>query len=248
MNRILSKIVVIPARYGSTRFPGKPLAQINGKPLIYWVVKRAEELRGIDKIIVATDHLKIFQAVTELTDAQPVMTPSDLASGSDRVAWVAGKLTADIVVNLQGDEPLFDVAAVQEGLNYLENNPRQNVVTLAAPLYNPEEWQNPNVVKVILNELGQAIYFSRSPIPYFRDSAFAPLPVLRKHVGIYIYRKEFLLKYSQMPPSPLENAEKLEQLRILEAGYSLYVVRSEFESVGVDCPEDLEKVKNILKE
>lgn len=204
-------------------------------------------MKGINTIYVATDHQEIFQTVADMTTATPVMTPSELASGSDRVAYVAKDVEADIVVNLQGDEPLFDITAVQEGLDYLEAHPNQMVVTLAAPLNKPEDWQNPNVVKVLVDNRGRAIYFSRSPVPFFRDSGFRPLQAVGKHVGIYIFRKEFLLAYSQMPVSELESAEKLEQLRLTEAGFTIQVVRTKYESVGVDCPDDLELMKKMIK-
>ncbi len=233
--------VIIPARYNSSRLPGKPLALIAGQALILHVVERARMIRSASKIIVATDDRRIAEQV-ESAGGQAVMTPADLHSGSDRVGWVARDLTSDIIVNLQGDEPLVDVKAIENALHALQNNSDLQVATLGYPVQEMEDWNNPNIVKVLTNQLGNALYFSRRPIPFFRDEEFKPIPNLFYHIGVYLYRREFLLKYLSWKPTVLERVEKLEQLRILENGYSMKVVPANYRSIGVDTPEDLGKM------
>lgn len=239
-------VVIIPARYGSTRLPGKPLLPIAGRPLILHVLQRAREIPGSERIIVATDDQRIADVVAQ-AGGEAVLTPPELPSGSDRVGWVAKNLACDIVVNLQGDEPFVDVNAVQSAIGVLERDERWQVATLGYPLTDEKLWNDPHVVKVLTDREQSALYFSRQPIPYFRDHRFRPTDGLLQHIGVYLYRREFLLKFLSWEPVPLEQAEKLEQLRILYHGYDIYVERANFPSVGVDTPEDVKKVEQLLE-
>ncbi|MFO1477668.1 MAG: 3-deoxy-manno-octulosonate cytidylyltransferase [Verrucomicrobiota bacterium] len=242
------KIVgIIPARYASTRFPGKPLALIAGKPLIRHVIERCRGARALSDVVVATDDERIAACAREFCRVE--MTRADHPSGSDRIAEVAARLECDGVVNIQGDEPLMDPAVVNAVAAALE---RQEMSTAAAPIRDPSELDNPNVVKVVVNASGCALYFSRRTIPYLREAAtgsvgeqLAAFPFL-KHLGIYGYRKETLLRLVRHPVSPLESAEKLEQLRALENGIPIAVVRVDYDSVGVDVPGDVARVERIL--
>ncbi len=238
--------IIIPARFGSKRLPGKPLIVIAGRPLILHVLDRAREIPEIDRIIVATDDERVLKVVQDAGE-QALMTPEDLPSGSDRVGWVSRKLTDDIVVNLQGDEPLIDARAVNNAIIELKADPTLMVTTLGYPLTRPKNLNDPNVVKVITDEERNALYFSRQPIPYFRDGTFFPVPGLYQHLGVYIYRREFLLQFVEWEMSPLEKAEKLEQLRILSKGYRIKVVETEYPSFGVDTPQDVIRLEEMLK-
>jgi 3-deoxy-manno-octulosonate cytidylyltransferase (CMP-KDO synthetase) len=238
---------IIPARYGSTRFPGKPLALIAGKPLLEHVVTRCQVAHKLSEIIVATDDERIRQAVQGFCRVE--MTSPDHPSGSDRVAEVAARCDCDAVLNIQGDEPLLNpwvIDSVAGALDVAEMS------TAATPLRSPGEYDNPNVVKVVVNTAGMALYFSRRAIPYLRDAAsrsaneqLAAFPFL-KHLGIYGYRRDTLLRLVKFPVSPLEAAEKLEQLRALENGIPVAVVKVEYDSVGVDVPEDVARVEAML--
>ncbi|MEJ2634595.1 MAG: 3-deoxy-manno-octulosonate cytidylyltransferase [Calditrichia bacterium] len=239
--------VIIPARYGSTRFPGKPLTPVGGRPLILHVLDRAREISSAAKILVATDDQRIADVVRK-EGGEVAMTPSELASGSDRVGWVARNLHAKIIVNLQGDEPLIDTRGIRKAMEYLEQNASVNVSTLGYPLDDEAKWKNPNVVKVLTNLDNKALYFSRSPVPNFRESRFHKMPGLFQHLGVYVYRREFLLNFLELEPAPFETAEKLEQLRILHYGYHIQVIQANFPSAGIDSPEDVEKVEQLLKE
>lgn len=255
-------IAIIPARYASTRFPGKPLASINGKPLIQHVWERVSKSKSLKRIIVATDDERIFKKVKEF-GGEGWMTLSNHATGTDRISEVAKNIDADIIVNVQGDEPLIEPDVIDEAVKPLMNISEILMATLKTRITNNEEFKDPNVVKVVTDINGFALYFSRFPIPYVRDSSqwsvvsgqeknkFAPCPlplapIFYKHIGIYVYKKDFLLKFAQMKPTLLEEAEKLEQLRALENGYKIKVVETDYNSIGVDTPEDLEKVKKIL--
>lgn len=239
---------LIPARYGSTRFPGKPLHPIAGKPLIRHVVERCRLARSLAEVIVATDDDRIAAAVRPFCRVE--LTRPDHPSGTDRIAEVAARVASDAVVNIQGDEPLLDptvIDAVAAALADCE------MATAAAPLRDPAEYDNPNVVKVVVNAAGRALYFSRRTIPYLRDLAGRPaaeqlaaFPFL-KHLGIYGYRRDTLLQLVRWPVSALEAAEKLEQLRALEHGLSIAVVRVESVSIGVDTPEDALRVERLLQ-
>ncbi len=238
---------LIPARYASTRFPGKPLHPIAGKPLLQHVVEQCQRAKSLSEVIVATDDARIAEVVRKFCRVE--MTRADHPSGSDRIAEVAARCACDAVVNIQGDEPLMDPAvidAVAGALAGCEMSTAATVITEVA------EYGNPNVVKVVVNAAGRALYFSRRTIPYVRDAAngsvaeqLAAFPFL-KHLGIYGYRRETLLRLVTFPLSPLEQAEKLEQLRALENGIQIAVVRVAYDSVGVDVPADVARVEKIL--
>lgn len=242
-------IGIIPARYGSSRFPGKPLALIAGKSLIQRVVEQCQQARSLSEVIVATDDTRIFEAAGAFCRVE--MTSPDHPSGSDRIAEVAGRAQCDAVINIQGDEPLIDprvIDAVAAALDWAE------ISTAAARIAALEEYDNPDVVKVVVNRAGRALYFSRRTIPYARDAAsgsvseqLAAFPFL-KHIGIYGYRREALLRLVALPVSALERAEKLEQLRALENGLEIVVVQVNYNSIGVDSPGDVEKVERLLSE
>ena len=240
-------IGIIPARFASTRFPGKPLALIAGKSLIQRVVEQCQQARSLAEVVVATDDERIASAARLFCRVE--MTRADHPSGSDRIAEVAGKLACDGVVNIQGDEPLIDPAVINAVASALAQD---EMSTAATPINNPAEYDNPNVVKVVVNTAGKALYFSRRTIPYLREAASRPVneqlaafPFL-KHLGIYGFRRETLLRLVQFPVSPLENAEKLEQLRALDHGIGIAVVKVDYNSVGVDMPEDVKRVEEIL--
>jgi len=234
----------IPARYGSTRLPGKPLLPIAGRPMIEHVYTRVARARGLDRVVVLTDDERIARAV-EAFGGEWEMTPADCASGTDRIAWAArqwGAAAASAVINIQGDEPLIDPEEISRIAEHLAANPGDPVVTLATPAA-PEEMANPNAVKVVLAGDGSALYFSRSPIPYPRGEGGA---VPLKHVGIYGYRRDALLRLAALAPTPLERSESLEQLRALENGMAIRVLIVDRASIGVDTAEDLERVEKIL--
>ena len=236
----MSAAIIIPARYASTRLPGKPLLRETGKPLIQHVYERAALARRASAVVVATDDPRILAAV-ESFGGKCAMTRADHPSGTDRVAEVAQGLEAGILVNLQGDEPLIDPADLDRLIGLLEDDPGAGMATLAAPIRDEEQWRNPNCVKAVCGDDGAALYFSRSPIPHVRDGVpdFAARPArLLQHVGIYAYRREFLLRFAALPPSPLEKLEKLEQLRALEAGCRIKVALVPRPTLGVDTPED----------
>ena len=243
------KIVgIIPARYPSTRFPGKPLALIAGKPLIQHVVEQCQKAKSLHEVIVATDDSRIAAVVKKFCRVE--LTRNDHPSGSDRIAEVAARGAGDAVVNIQGDEPMIDPAVIDAVATALND---EEMSTAATSIKDPGEYNNPNVVKVVVNAAGRALYFSRRTIPYLREAAasgsvseqLAAFPFL-KHLGIYGYRRETLLRLVKFPVSPLENAEKLEQLRALENGIRITVVKVNYDSVGVDVPEDVAKVEAII--
>ncbi len=241
-------IGVIPARYASTRFPGKPLHRIAGKPLIQHVIEQCQKARSLAKVIVATDDTQIWEVAQRFCDVE--MTGRDHPSGTDRIAEVAERHPCDAFVNIQGDEPLIDPAVIDSVAGALEHH---EMSTAAAAIREPQEYDNPNVVKVVANRAGQALYFSRRTIPYLRDGAnLAPLQQITsypflKHLGIYGYKRETLLRLVKFPVSPLEAAEKLEQLRALDNGISISVVTVEYESIGVDVPADVQRIEQILR-
>lgn len=245
--------VVIPARYASSRLPGKPLADIAGKPMVVRVAERAA-LSGAAEVIVATDEERVLRAV-ESAGFRAVMTSPDHASGTDRIAEVAGILGCeedDILVNVQGDEPLIPPALIRDCALALTVHEAAAVATLAHPMHAEADFRNPNVVKVVTDEQGYALYFSRAPIPWPRD-AFAAgqsvppdMPMLR-HIGLYAYRASFLGAFGGLAPAPLERFEMLEQLRALWHGYRIAVtVTAEMPGAGVDMPEDLERVRSLF--
>ena len=240
---------IIPARYASTRFDGKALADIKGKPMVRHVYERTALARLVSEVIIATDDERIASVVRGF-GGRVVMTSRDHETGTDRLAEVAGGLDSDLVVNVQGDEPLIDPAMIDEAIRPLVADSEILMGTLKSRIRNLHDFLSPNVVKVVTDRSGFALYFSRSPLPNFRDKwndlkdeAFNSGKLLcYKHVGLYVYRRDFLLKYARMAPTPLELSEKLEQLRVLEHGYRIRVVETAHESIGVDTPADLEKV------
>ena len=242
----LKSIVIIPARFSSTRFPGKPLARISSKSMIQHVYERVMQAQCVSDVWVATDDLRIVQAVTDF-GGKVCMTSSYHRSGTDRVAEVASAENAEFVVNIQGDEPLIDPGAIDAAILPLAHDPEILMATLMKRIEDTREISDPNVVKVVTNHAGDAIYFSRSPIPYFREHSQAHPPVHCKHIGLYVYRRDFLLRYPSLPVGPLEQAERLEQLRALENGYTIRVVETEYDSLGVDTPEDLERVSRLFE-
>lgn len=234
---------MIPARWASSRLPGKPLADIGGLTMVERVYRRAAAARGVSGVLVATDDDRIAGAVAGFGGAV-VMTRADHASGTDRIAEVARGLACDLVVNVQGDEPALDPAAIEAAVAPLAADPSVVMGTLGAPLDADSELLNPNAVKVLVDQQGFALYFSRAAVPYRRDAGEALGSVLR-HVGLYVYRRDFLLRLASLPRTPLERQESLEQLRALEHGYRIKVVETAFTSVSVDTPEDLERVRRL---
>jgi 3-deoxy-manno-octulosonate cytidylyltransferase (CMP-KDO synthetase) len=249
-------LVVLPARYGSTRFPGKPLARIAGKPLIEWVYRRAEGIRGARGLIVATDDDRIAETVTAF-GGRVVMTSADHATGTDRVAEVARSCDHPFVVNLQGDEPVFDPRLVETMIDRLSGEPVADIVTACHAITSERDYIDPNVVKVVVDGRGRALYFSRSPIPSgaFEEGGVADRsaraggqPRAYRHVGVYAYRKDALLRFTTLEPTELERAERLEQLRALENGMTIQVVVTDTPTFGVDVPEDIKEVEKVLDE
>lgn len=236
--RPLSFAIVLPARYGSTRFPGKPLAVIAGRPLIEWVWRRATEVRGAACVVVATDDTRIADTVRGF-GGEVVMTSGDHATGTDRVAEAARMLDTDVVVNLQGDEPLFDPAMVEEMVGRLAADPELDIVTASHPA-GSGDLDNPNAVKVVADLSGRALYFSRSPIPSGGGK------VLR-HVGVYAFRSDALRRFASLARTPLEESERLEQLRALENGMRIGVIRVARATIGVDVPEDAKNVEMTIR-
>ncbi len=236
---------IIPARYASTRFPGKPLAMLNGRPMIQHVYDRAVRSTLLTDVIVATDDQRIYDIIKEF-GGEAIMTSPNHATGTDRIAEVAAKMTGvDIIVNIQGDEPLIDPASIDAAIQPMLIEPMIPMVSLMAALNDPKRAADPNVVKVVVDNDNFALYFSRSPIPYLRDGAISASQ-WKKHIGLYAFRRNFLLKYAAMQPTNLEQIEKLEQLRALENGYKIKMVEVEDHSIGVDTPEDFEMVRKIL--
>jgi len=230
--------IIIPARYESTRFPGKALAEIDGKPMIQHVYDRSSMAEGINDVIVATDDSRIKEAV-EAFGGKVVMTSPDHRSGTDRIAEVARSLDAGIIVNVQGDEPLIDPKAIEQSLKPFFEDDGVVMSTLMTKITDEEAYNDPNVVKVAVDKDGFALYFSRSVIPYQRNKGQKEV---YKHIGLYAYRKDFLIQLSEMEQTSLEKAESLEQLRVLENGYRIKVVETEYDSIGIDTPGDLDKL------
>jgi 3-deoxy-manno-octulosonate cytidylyltransferase (CMP-KDO synthetase) len=244
-SRVPRKILgVIPARYGSSRFPGKVLAPLASKSMLQWVFERAQQARYLTSTIIATDDERVYQAARAF-GARVRMTSAEHRSGTDRCAEVASAESAEIVVNIQGDEPFIDPAAIDAAILPLVHEPEIVMGTLKKRIEDPREIGDTNVVKVVTDAAGDAIYFSRCPIPFDRDRSGSVAHY--KHIGLYVYQRDFLLNYSAMPVGPLERAERLEQLRALENGHRIRVVETEYESFGVDTPEDLERVSKMFQ-
>ncbi|MBI4028521.1 MAG: 3-deoxy-manno-octulosonate cytidylyltransferase [Verrucomicrobia bacterium] len=255
-------LIVIPARYESTRFPGKPLALIAGVSLIERVYRLCCRVERRAAVIVATDDGRIERHVREFGGAV-MMTRRDHPSGTDRVAEVARHFRCEIVINVQGDEPLLDPRVVRRLAAAMRADPSLSMATLCHAIRKAEDYQNPNVVKVVAARGGRALYFSRAPIPHTgkfqfpvrlsdgrrggqADGADSKVQIFQRHIGIYAYRRDFLLRYVRWPQSPLEKAERLEQLRVLERGIPIRVLESDYEAIGVDAPADVRKVEKAL--
>ncbi|MCJ7785162.1 MAG: 3-deoxy-manno-octulosonate cytidylyltransferase [Desulfobacterales bacterium] len=250
-------IAIIPARYRSTRFEGKPLVNILGKSMIQRVYEGVSQSRLIEQVLVATDDQRIFKEVHRF-GGKAVMTSSSHRTGTDRIAEVARKKKAEIIVNVQGDEPLIKGEIIDKAIRPMVRDKTLPMSTLVTPLEDMEEWLNPNVVKVTVDQDGFALYFSRSPIPFPQgfnlEAAFRPSSEMEnihpqkafRHIGLYVYRRNFLLRYARMKPSPLEEIEKLEQLRVLENGYRIRVAVVEYKPFHVDTPQDLPKILSFL--
>jgi 3-deoxy-manno-octulosonate cytidylyltransferase (CMP-KDO synthetase) len=245
---------VIPARYASTRFPAKALADIMGKPMIQHVYERTAQAQLVSEVLVATDDERIAAAVRGF-GGRVEMTLASHETGTDRLAEVAARIDADIIVNVQGDEPLIDPATIDAAIQPLVDDPTIDMGTLMVRIRTLHDFLSPNVVKVVTDNRGNALYFSRSPLPNFRDKwndlkdeSFASGKLTCfKHVGLYVYRRQFLLTFAGLAPTPLEQYEKLEQLRALENGYRIRVIETIHDSIGVDVPADLDKVLAKIK-
>jgi 3-deoxy-manno-octulosonate cytidylyltransferase (CMP-KDO synthetase) len=241
-------VAIIPARFQSTRLPGKALALIGGQPMVWHVAERTRRARGLARVIVATDDARIAAAI-EASGAEAVLTRPEHPSGTDRLAEVAAQLDAPIVVNVQGDLPLLDPVMVEQLVARLRAEPALPMATLASPIHDDAEWRSPHVVKVVAGADGRALYFSRSPIPHDRDGSRADgEPLGWRHIGMYAYRRDVLLRLATLPPSPLENRERLEQLRALENGIAIGVETwaAAEPLIEVDTPADLERARAAM--
>ena len=249
-------LAVIPARWASTRFPGKPTADILGKPMVQWVFEQVQKSNLVNDVVVATDDKRIYDVVSEF-GGNVVMTLPSHQSGTDRVAEVAKKIDCDIVVNVQGDEPLIPPENIDLVIKPLLTSTELSVSTLMIGILNQREMFDPNICKVVVDKKGYALYFTRASVPYNRNSSIEEnIPINKniglevlghKHIGIYAYTKSFLLKFSKLKVSRLESLEKLEQLRALENGYSIMVTETSLNSIGVDCLEDIADVESSIK-
>ncbi|MEP6788243.1 MAG: 3-deoxy-manno-octulosonate cytidylyltransferase [Acidobacteriota bacterium] len=260
-NQQQNVIAIIPARYASVRLPGKMLLEIAGKPLILHTLGQAKKARTVSRVIVATDDERILRAVQE-NGGEAVMTSADHQSGSDRLAEVAESLpTGSIIVNVQGDEPMISPDTIDTAVEALSNDPAADIATTWEPIESLGELLNGNNVKVVIGDAGYAVHFSRSPMPWPREAslryggdpnqAIEEEPELlsnfRKHTGLYVYRREYLLKFTEMPQTGLEKFEMLEQLRALENGAKIKVIKAADRSIGVDTSEDFERVKRLIE-
>ena len=237
-------LCVIPARYASTRLPGKPLKDVAGKPMICRVYDRASQAKTLSGVVVATDDERILREVED-HGGRAMMTAKDHPTGTDRLAEVAEAYPdVDLIINVQGDEPLIEPSLIDELGRAFDGDAELQMATVMTPMEDEAEQKNPNNVKVVTDKNGCALYFSRSLLPYPRNDAGTPV---YKHIGIYAYRRDFLLAYAKMAPTPLERTESLEQLRALENGYKIKCIRTNARFVGVDTPEDLAKVNEIYR-
>ena len=243
----MKKIIVIPARYASTRLPGKPLIDIGGKPLLQRVYDGACRSKLSDGILIATDDERIKKAALAF-GAEVIMTDPALPSGTDRVFAAIQDKEADLVVNLQGDEPFIEPSIIDQLFSALEEGDVA-MATLCCPITDESEYRNPNTVKVVLNNSGFALYFSRSPIPYVNNSKFKiqNSKFVYKHIGIYGFTRSFLEQFVALPKSPLEETESLEQLRVLENGHRIKVLATDYHGFGIDTPDDLERARKLLR-
>ena len=242
-----NKVVgVIPARYSSTRFEAKVLVDIMGKPMIQWVWERAKQVKILDELIIACDDERVAD-VARGFGAAVVMTAKGHTSGTDRIAEVVNPIEVNMVVNIQGDEPLIHPTMIDSVARAILTDSSISVATIIRKIENPQDINDPHVVKVVKDKNDFALYFSRSPIPFHARNSDITSPVYYKHIGLYGYSKDFLFTYKNMASSNLERTEKLEQLRVLEDGYKIKVIETKYDTIGVDTPEDLEKVKEYLK-
>ena len=239
----VSVVAIIPARYQSSRLPGKALADIGGRPMIEHVYRRASAARSVGVVIVATDDQRICDAVEAFGGRAQLTSPAH-ESGTDRLAEIAAGLTCDVIVNVQGDEPLIEPSMIDDAIQPFRADPDLQMTTLRRRIESDEEHQNPNVTKVVVDRDGYALYFSRAPIPYTREGC-PPAPAWR-HIGLYVYRRECLLRLAALPPTVMERAEALEQLRALEHGIRIKAIETRHDSVGVDTPADLARVRQLV--
>jgi 3-deoxy-manno-octulosonate cytidylyltransferase (CMP-KDO synthetase) len=240
-------VIVIPARYGSTRLPGKPLVDLAGKPMVQRVYERAKLAKSASRVIVATDDERIAKAVKNF-GGEARMTRPDHRTGTERIAEVAAHTEGDVFVNVQGDEPLLDPQAVDTAVNALLEDPPAAISTVAVPIKTPKDIMDPNVVKTVLDFDGNALYFSRAPIPWVRDSAAHVQVRHLKHLGLYVFQRDALLEYPTLPQGELERTEQLEQLRWMENGWKIRVAEVEHDAVSVDVPADIERVEKLLRQ
>lgn len=240
-------LAVIPARYASVRFPGKPLAPIAGRPMIQHVIERVRQAKTVTRVVVATDDDRIHAAV-EGFGGEAAMTRSDHRSGTDRVAEVSAHIPADIYVNVQGDEPLIDPGTIDAVVSAMLDDPSIQIATPCIEIAESNDIMDPNIVKVVLDFDGNALYFSRAPIPWIRDASPDLAVSHWKHLGLYAFRHEALVEYPTLPPGQLEPIEQLEQLRWLENGFRIRVVETAHDAVSVDVPGDVERVEKLLRE
>jgi 3-deoxy-manno-octulosonate cytidylyltransferase (CMP-KDO synthetase) len=241
----LRAVAVIPARFASSRLPGKPLAEIAGRPMIEHVYRRAADARGIDAVVVATDDERIAAAV-ERFGGIVRMTQAAHRTGTDRIAEIASDLSCEILINVQGDLPLIEPGMISEVLHPLITDPSVKMSTLRQAMTDATDVASPHVVKVVVDNHSDALYFSRTAIPFRRDAGPATAEHIYKHIGLYGFRRDFLLTFAALPQTPLEQAESLEQLRALEHGYRIRAVATRYESIEVDTPEDLERVRQLM--
>ena len=240
-------VVVIPARYASTRLPGKPLVSLAGKPMVQRVYERAKQAQTVQRVIVATDDQRIVDAVHAF-GGQARMTRADHRTGTERIAEVAAHEPGDVFVNVQGDEPLIDPLAIDTAVGALLEEPAAQIATVATPIRHAGDIMDPNVVKTVLDFEGNGLYFSRAPIPWVRDTQQKVHVKYWKHLGLYVFQRDALLEYPTLPQGELEKAEQLEQLRWLENGWKIRVAEVAQDAVSVDVPEDVERVEKLLRE
>jgi 3-deoxy-D-manno-octulosonate cytidylyltransferase len=239
-------LAIIPARFGSTRLPGKPLASIAGKPMIQHVVEQVRQAQSVKSILVATDDERIKQAV-ESFGGQAILTRPDHRTGTDRVAEVATHVDAELYMNIQGDEPLIDPGAIDAVIGAMLEDDSVQIATPCTAITQPNEIMDPNIVKVVLDFDSNGLYFSRAPIPWVRDTKATAAAHHWKHIGLYGFRRDALLEFPTLPPGELEHIEQLEQLRWLENGFHIRVVETDYDAVSVDVPADIERVEKLLR-
>ena len=242
----LQVVVIIPARYASTRLPGKPLVSLAGKPMIQHVYERAKRAQTVHRVIVATDDQRIVDAVAGF-GGEAVMTRTDHRTGTERIAEVAAREPGQVFVNVQGDEPMIDPVSIDTAVGALLEEPAAQVGTVATPVRHAGDIMDPNVVKTVLDFDGNALYFSRAPIPWVRDTQSKVHVKYWKHLGLYVFQRDALLEYPTLPLGELERVEQLEQLRWLENGWKIRVAEVAHDAVSVDVPEDVERVEKLMK-